>query len=155
MAVARFREAFPKKARSGCQSSPPHGPGAGPALRAADPTNVSGVTDAVDQRCLPGISGSGPTANDDESGTDEALRAPAKGAARSHVHDAVDQRRLAGISIPGPDADDESGTDEALWAHAQNNNQQGGPDDAEGFHQLASQPRTGPVTRADQRVDSL
>ena len=116
MAVSGFRKAFPKKACGRGQSSPPHGPGAGP-----------------------------------------PLRAPAKGAARSHVHYAIDQSRIAGIGgpDPGPNADDESGTNEALRTPAKAAVQNLGPDDAEDFHQPACQPRTGPVTRADQRVDSL
>lgn len=113
MAVARFCEAFPKKARGRGQSSLPDGPGAGPPVRASDPTNVSGA------------------------------------------HDAGDERRLPGISIPGPDADDESGTDEALRTPATAAVQNPGFDTAEDFHQPACQPRVGPVTWADQRVDSL
>ena len=113
MAVAGFREAFPKKARSGCQSSLPDGSSVSPPLRASDPTNVSGA------------------------------------------HDAGDRRRLPGTSIPGPDADDESGTDEALRTPATAAVQSPNPDTVEGFHQPASQPRAGPVTWADQRVDSL
>ena len=157
MAVARFREAFPKKARSGCQSSPPHGPGAGPPLRASDPTNVSGVPDAVHQRRLLGTSIRGPTADDDESGANAALWTRAPAAARDPVPDAINQSRIAGIGgpDPGPDTDDESGTDEALRTPATAAVQNLGPDDAEDFHQPACQPRTGPVTRADQRVDSL
>ena len=115
MAVAGFREAFPKKSRSGYQSSPPHGPGAGPPVRASDPTNVSGV------------------------------------------HDAINQSRIAGIGgpDPGPNANDESGTNEALRTPAKAAVQNLGPDPTEGFHQPACQPRTGPVTWADQRGDSL
>ena len=156
MAVARFREAFPKKARSGCQSSPPHGSSVSPTVRASDPTNVSGAHDAVDQRRLARISIPGPSADDDESGANAALWTRAPAAARDPVPDAINQSRIAGIGgpDPGPNAD-ESGTDEALRTPAKPVVQNLGPDDAEGFHQPACQPRAGPVTRADQRVDSL
>jgi len=157
MAVAEFHRAFPTKACSGCQSSPPHGPGAGPPVRASDPTDVSGVHDAGDERRLPGISIPGPTADDDESGANAALWTRAPAAARDPVPDAINQSRIAGIGgpDPGPDTDDESGTDEALRTPAKAVVQNLGPDDAEGFHQPACQPRTGPVIWADQRVDSL
>ena len=152
MAVAGFREAFPTKAGGREQSALPDGPRVGPAPRAADPTNISGVHDAVDQRRLPGISGPGPTANDDESGATAALWTRAPAAARDPVPDAINQSRNAGIGGPGPDADDESGTDEALRTPATAAVQSLDPDDAEGFHQPDGQPRAGPVTRADPLV---
>ena len=157
MAVAGFREAFPKKARSGCQSSLTDGSSVSPPLRASDPTNVSGAHDAVHQRRLPGISGPGPTADDDESGANAALWTRAPAAARDPIPDAINQSRIAGIGgpDPGPNADDESGTNEALRTPAKAAVQNLGPDDAEDFHQPACQPRAGPVTWADQRGDSL
>ena len=156
MAVARFCEAFSKKACGRKQSSLPHRAGVGPPVRAADPTNVSGVPDAVDQRRLPGISIPGPTADDDESGTNAALWTRAPAAAREPIPDAINQSRLPGIGDPdpdpGPDADDESGTDEALRTPATATVQSPGFDTTEGFHQPAGQPRARPVTRADPPV---
>ena len=157
MAVSGFRKAFPKKACGRGQSSPPHGPGAGPPLRASDPTNVSGAPDAVHQRRLLGTSIRGPTADDDESGANAALWTRAPAAARDPVPDAINQSRNAGIGDPdpGPNAHDESGTNEALRTPAKAAVQNPGFDPTEGFHQPAGQPRTGPVTWADQRGDSL
>jgi len=154
MAVSRFREAFPTKAGGREQSALPHGPGAGPPVWAADPTNVSGVHDAVDQRRLLGISGPGPTADDDESGANAALWTRAPAAAWDPVPDAINQSRNAGIGGPDP-GPDESGTDEALRATATATVQIPDSDPTEDFHQPACQPSTGPVTRADQRVDWL
>lgn len=152
MAIAGFREAFSKKAGGREQSALPDGPRVGPPLRAADPTNVSGVHDAVDQRRLLGISGPGPTADDDESGANAALWTRAPAAAREPIPDAINQSRIAGIGGPDPGADDESGTDEALRTPAKTAVQSLDPDDAEGFHQPAGQPRARPVTRADPPV---
>ncbi|MEY3537117.1 MAG: hypothetical protein RLZZ582_2694, partial [Verrucomicrobiota bacterium] len=112
---------------------------------------------AVDQRRLPGFNGSGPSSDADESGTEAALWTRAPAAARDPVPDAINQSRIAGIGgpDPGPGANDESGTHEALRAPAKGGIQNLRDDAAEGFHQPAGQPRTGPVTRADQRDDSL
>ncbi len=155
MAVAGFRDVSPTRARGGYQSSPPHGPRVGPTVRASAPTNVSGVHCALDQRDLPGISGSGPTADDDESGANATLWTRAPAAARDPIPDAINQSRITGIGVPGPAPHDESGTDEALRATATATVQIPDSDPTEDFHQPASQHRTGPVTRADQRVDSL
>ncbi len=148
MAVAEFHRAFPTKACGRKQSSLPDGSSVSPPVRAADPTNVSGAHDAVHQRRLPGISGPGPTADDDESGANAALWTRAPAAAREPIPDAINQSRIAGISGPDPGAD-ESGTDEALRATATATVQIPDSDDTEGFHQPADQPRTGPVTRAN------
>ena len=155
MAIAGFREAFSKKAGGREQSALPDGPRVGPPLRAADPTNVSGVHDAVDQRRLSGFNGSGPSSDADESGTEAALWTRAPAAARDPVPDAINQSCIAGIGNFGPGADDESGTDEALRTPATAVVQDPDADPTEDFHQPAGQPRTGPVTRADQRDDSL
>lgn len=151
MAVSGFRNVSPTSARSGCQSALPDGSSVSPTVRASDPTNISGVPDAVDQRLLLGTSIPGPTADDDESGANAALRTRAPAAARDPVPDAINQSRIAGIGgpDPGPNADDESGTNEALRTPAKAAVQNLGPDDAEDFHQPACQPRTGPMTWAD------
>ena len=91
MAVARFCEAFSKKACGRKQSSLPDGSRVGPTVRAADPTNVSGVPDALNQRRLAGIGGPDPGPDaDDESGTDEALRTAATATVQSPGFDTAE-----------------------------------------------------------------